>query len=153
MMATECGRINDVRPVPLNAASPIDVTDDEMMISVNSMQSAKALFGMSVIQSQSATRPVGPGWTMQLDRVGSLVGALVGSVVGESVQSGLGNCVVGDGDVGAKVSGVGEKDVGAGLGRVVTGAIVEMCDVVGDVVGAHVLCPRYTRDRIQLHSV
>ena len=63
--------------------------------------------GMTLSPSQSATRPVGPGSTMQTSF--KYVGSFVGNAV---VGGGLGNGVVGDGLVGDSVSADGCMDVG-----------------------------------------
>jgi hypothetical protein len=88
---------------------------------------------MTLSPSHSATRPVGPGSTMQNSSM--YVGSLVGNAV---VGGGLGNGVVGDGVIGDNVSGDGCLDVGGRVGCDEVGA-ADMIGGVGAEVGAQVL--------------
>ena len=85
---------------------------------------------MTISPFHNATRPVGPGSTMQCSLT------YVGSTVGDG--GGLGNGVVGDGVVGDSVSGDGCLDVGGRVGCDEVGA-AEMSGKVGAEVGAHIL--------------
>jgi hypothetical protein len=89
--------------------------------------------GMALRPSHSATRPVGPGSTIQTSL--TYVGSLVGNPV---VGGGLGNGVVGDGVVGDTVSGDGCSEVGGRVGCDEVGA-AEMIGGVGAEVGVQVL--------------